>query len=48
MLRKHPRTLAYIFFAEMWERVGFYTLMAVLVLYMDKVLGWTDARKGDV
>jgi POT family proton-dependent oligopeptide transporter len=48
MLKKHPRTLAYIFFAEMWERVGFYTLMAVLVLYMDKVLGWTDAHKGDV
>ena len=48
MLKRHPRTLAYIFFAEMWERVGFYTLMAILVLYMDKVLGWTDARKGDV
>jgi POT family proton-dependent oligopeptide transporter len=31
----------------MWERVGFYTLYAVLVLYMDKVLGWSDARKGD-
>jgi POT family proton-dependent oligopeptide transporter len=31
----------------MWERVGFYTLMAILVLYMDKVLGWSDARKGD-
>jgi len=48
MFKNHPRTLAYIFFAEMWERIGFYTLMAVLVLYMDKVLGWTDARKGDV
>ena len=48
MLDKHPRTLAYIFLAEMWERIGFYTLMAVLVLYMDKVLGWSDAHKGDV
>ena len=48
MLRKHPRTLAFIFFAEMWERIGFYTLLAVLVLYMDKVLGWPDSRKGDV
>lgn len=48
MLRKHPRALAYIFFTEMWERVGFYTLMAILVLYMDKVLGWPDGRKGDV
>lgn len=47
MLKKHPRALGYIFFTEMWERVGFYTLMAILVLYMDKVLGWSDARKGD-
>jgi POT family proton-dependent oligopeptide transporter len=47
MLKKHPQGLVYIFFTEMWERVGFYTLMAILVLYMDKVLGWNDARKGD-
>jgi POT family proton-dependent oligopeptide transporter len=47
MLKKHPRALAFIFFTEMWERIGFYTLMAILVLYMDKVLGWSDARKGD-
>ncbi|MBC7361366.1 MAG: hypothetical protein H5U06_03685 [Candidatus Aminicenantes bacterium] len=31
----------------MWERVGFYTLMAILVLYMDNVLKWSDSRKGD-
>ncbi len=48
MLKEHPRALAYIFFTEMWERVGFYTLMAILVLYMDRVLGWSDARKGDL
>ena len=48
MLKKHPRALGFIFFTEMWERVGFYTLMAILVLYMDKVLGWPDGRKGDI
>ncbi len=48
MLKKHPKAMAFIFFAEMWERVGFYTLLAILVLYMDKVLGWPDTRKGDV
>jgi len=48
VLKKHPRALAFIFFTEMWERVGFYALMAILVLYMDKVLGWSDARKGDL
>jgi POT family proton-dependent oligopeptide transporter len=48
MLKKHPKGLIFIFFTEMWERVGFYTLMALLVLYMDKVLGWNDSRKGDL
>jgi len=47
MLKEHPKGLAFIFLTEMWERVGFYTLMALLVLYMDKVLGWNDSRKGD-
>ncbi len=48
MLKNHPRGLPVLFFTEMWERVGFYTLMALLVLYMDKALGWPDGRKGDV
>jgi proton-dependent oligopeptide transporter, POT family len=48
MLKKHPPGLIVIFLVELWERVGFYTLMAVLVLYMDKTLGWPDSRKGDV
>jgi proton-dependent oligopeptide transporter, POT family len=48
MLKQHPKGLIYIFFTEMWERVGFYTLMAILVLYMDKTLDWPDSRKGDI
>lgn len=48
MLKKHPRGLVFLFFTEMWERVGFYTLIAILVLYMDKKLGFADARKGDI
>ncbi|MDD8025473.1 MAG: peptide MFS transporter [Acidobacteriota bacterium] len=48
LLKKHPRGLVFIFFTEMWERVGFYTLIAILVLYMDKSLGFPDARKGDI
>jgi POT family proton-dependent oligopeptide transporter len=47
MLKKHPKGLSFIFFTEMWERLGFYTLMAILVLYMDKALGWPDSKKGD-
>jgi len=38
MLKKHPKGLAFVFFTEMWERVGFYTLMAVLVLAFLKKL----------
>ncbi|MDI6844538.1 MAG: peptide MFS transporter [Candidatus Saccharicenans sp.] len=47
MFRNHPRSLMYIFLTEMWERIGFYTLMAILVLYMDQVLGWSDSSKGN-
>jgi POT family proton-dependent oligopeptide transporter len=36
-----------LFFTEMWERFGFYVLMAILYLYMEKSLGWNDDRKGN-
>ncbi len=48
MLKRHPQGLAVLFFTEMWERVGFYTLMAILVLYMDKEFAWPDGRKADI
>jgi POT family proton-dependent oligopeptide transporter len=48
MLKQHPRGLAVLFFTEMWERVGFYTLMAILVLFMDKEFAWSDGRKADI
>jgi POT family proton-dependent oligopeptide transporter len=47
MLKNHPRGLMVLFFTEMWERFGFYTLMAILYLYMEESLGWGDKRKGD-
>jgi POT family proton-dependent oligopeptide transporter len=47
MLKNHPRGLMVLFFTEMWERFGFYTLMAILYLYMEKSLGWDDNRKGN-
>ncbi|MFC1782256.1 peptide MFS transporter [Planctomycetota bacterium] len=43
---KHPRGLISLFFTEMWERFGFYTMMAVFVLYMTKTLGWDTVRAG--
>jgi POT family proton-dependent oligopeptide transporter len=47
MLKNHPRGLQVLFFTEMWERFGFYIMMAIFVLYMDEKLGWDDARKGN-
>lgn len=47
MSRKHPRGLAVLFFIEMWERFGFYIMMAIYVLYMENEFGWPDSKKGD-
>ncbi|MCL5281008.1 MAG: peptide MFS transporter, partial [Planctomycetes bacterium] len=48
MLKNHPRGLMVLFFTEMWERFGFYIMMAIFYLYMDKSLGWNDERKGSL
>jgi len=47
MLKTQPRGLWFIFFTEMWERVGFYSLMPMLTLYMIHELHWSEARAGD-
>jgi len=46
MLKNHPRGLMVLFFTEMWERFGFYIMMAIFYLYMEKNLGWDDKQKG--
>jgi proton-dependent oligopeptide transporter, POT family len=47
MFKKHPKGISVLFFTEMWERYGFYTLMAIFVLYMEKEFGWDDSKKGN-
>jgi proton-dependent oligopeptide transporter, POT family len=47
MLRDHPRGLMVLFFTEMWERFGYYTMLAILTLYMGNSLGWNDKRAGE-
>lgn len=47
MLKNHPRGLLVLFFTEMWERFGFYIMMAIFTLYMDQNLGWDDTRKAN-
>ena len=48
MFKGHPRGLMVLFFTEMWERFGFYTMLAVFTLYMDETLGWSDSYKGQI
>ncbi len=47
MLKDHPKGIMVMFTTEMWERFGFYIMMAILVLYMDSEFGWSDSVKGD-
>lgn len=39
---KHPTGLKVLFFTEMWERFGFYTMLAIFVLYMDEYFHFTN------
>ena len=46
-LDKHPRGLYVLFATEMWERFGFYSMLALFTLYLqdaDQGFGWTDSR----
>jgi proton-dependent oligopeptide transporter, POT family len=44
----HPTGLYVLFFTELWERYSFYSMSALLALYMDEVLGFSTARSGQV
>ena len=36
MWKNHPKGLPVLFFTEMWERFGYYTMLSLLALYMDE------------
>jgi POT family proton-dependent oligopeptide transporter len=49
----HPRGLSTLFFTEMWERLSYYGMRALLILFMTETLtggglGLTDARAGAI
>jgi len=46
MLKGHPKGLYVAFFANMGERFGFYTMMAILVLFLQAKFGLTGANAG--
>lgn len=43
-LEKQPKGLYLLFFTELWERFGFYTLQTIIILYMTKALFMTDQK----
>ncbi|MCX7122201.1 MAG: oligopeptide:H+ symporter [Gammaproteobacteria bacterium] len=44
VLFKQPKPFYMIFFIEMWERFGFYGMQAIMVLYLVKQMGFSDAE----
>lgn len=40
----HPKGLFLLFFTELWERFGFYTLQTIIVLYMTQSLLYSDEK----
>jgi len=48
MLKGHPKGLYVAFFANMGERFGFYTMMAILVLFLQAKFGLAYEIAGDI
>jgi POT family proton-dependent oligopeptide transporter len=46
--RSHPPGLYVLFFTELWERYSFYSMMAILILYMNESLHFSVAHAGRV
>jgi POT family proton-dependent oligopeptide transporter len=47
MLKGHPKGLLVAFFSNMGERFGFYTMMAILVLFLQAKYGLSEGEAGD-
>lgn len=48
MFKQHPRGLIVAFFANMGERFGFYTMMAILVLFLQAKYGLSEDTAGGI
>src|SRR5210317_1322761 len=46
MLKGHPKGLLVAFFSNMGERFGFYTMMAILVLFLQAKYGLSESQAG--
>ncbi len=48
MFKGHPKGLYVAFFANMGERFGYYTMLAIFVLYLQAKFGWSATQAGKV
>jgi len=48
MFKGHPKGLYVLFFSNMGERFGYYTMMAIFTLYLEAKLGWSVDNLGIV
>ncbi len=48
MFKGHPKGLYVAFFANMGERFGYYTMLAIFVLYLQSKFGWDATQAGHV
>lgn len=48
MFKNHPKGLPVLFFTEMWERFGFYTMLAIFVLYIQENFHWDAATTTNI
>ncbi len=48
MLKNHPKGLLVAFFSNMGERFGFYTMMAILVLFLQAKFGLSAEKAGSI
>ena len=48
MLKNHPNGLLVAFFSNMGERFGFYTMMAILVLFLQAKFGLSAEKAGTI
>ena len=48
MLKEHPKGLYVLFFTEMWERFGYYTMVAIFVLFLSEKFKWDAATVTNV
>ena len=48
MLKNHPKGLLVAFFSNMGERFGFYTMMAILVLFLQAKFGLSEGKAAEI